>query len=66
MINDHLISSWAMNQRVTWIKNSDIVFDIFKRLAEEYNQTLLIVTHDDEFAANTHRIIRMADGGIVG
>jgi lipoprotein-releasing system ATP-binding protein len=47
-------------------KNSDIVFDIFKRLAEEYNQTLLIVTHDDEFAANTHRIIRMADGRIVG
>lgn len=46
-------------------KNSDIVFDIFKRLAEEYNQTLLIVTHDDEFAANTHRIIRMADGRIV-
>lgn len=46
-------------------RNSDIVFDIFKRLAEEYNQTLLIVTHDDEFAANTHRIIRMADGRIV-
>ncbi|MCC7246694.1 MAG: ABC transporter ATP-binding protein [Saprospiraceae bacterium] len=46
-------------------KNSDIVFDIFKRLAEEYNQTLLIVTHDDEFAKNTHRIIEMADGRIV-
>ncbi len=46
-------------------KNSDIVFDIFKRLAEEYKQTLLIVTHDDEFAKNTHRIIEMEDGRIV-
>lgn len=46
-------------------KNSDIVFAIFRQLAEEYNQTLLIVTHDEEFAANTHRIIRMADGRII-
>lgn len=47
-------------------KNSDIVFNIFKGLAETYNQTLLIVTHDNEFAQNTHRIIEMVDGSIVG
>lgn len=47
-------------------KNSDIVFNIFKELAETYNQTLLIVTHDNEFAQNTHRIIEMVDGSIVG
>jgi len=46
-------------------KNSDIVFDIFKQLCEEYRQTLLIVTHDPSFAANTHRIIEMEDGRIV-
>lgn len=46
-------------------KNSEIVFDIFKRLAEEMNQTLLIVTHDDEFARRTHRIIEMEDGRII-
>lgn len=46
-------------------KNSDIVFDIFKRLCEEFNQTLLIVTHDQNFAENTHRIIEMEDGRIV-
>jgi lipoprotein-releasing system ATP-binding protein len=46
-------------------KNSDIVFDIFKRLCEEFNQTLLIVTHDQHFAENTHRIIEMEDGRIV-
>jgi lipoprotein-releasing system ATP-binding protein len=46
-------------------KNSLIVFDIFKELAEEYHQTLLIVTHDQGFAANTTRIIEMADGRII-
>jgi lipoprotein-releasing system ATP-binding protein len=46
-------------------KNSSIVFDIFKELAEVYNQTLLIVTHDQSFAANTKRIIEMADGRII-
>ena len=34
-------------------KNSEVVFDIFKKLAEEYNQTLLIVTHNTGFATNT-------------
>ncbi len=46
-------------------KNSDIVFGIFKQLAEELKQTLLIVTHDDGFAKNTHRIIEMEDGQIL-
>ncbi len=46
-------------------KNSEIVFDIFKRLAEEFNQTLLIVTHDQDFASRTHRIIDMQDGRII-
>jgi lipoprotein-releasing system ATP-binding protein len=46
-------------------KNSLIVFDIFKKLAEENKQTLLVVTHDQEFANNTHRIIEMEDGRII-
>ena len=46
-------------------KNSLLVFDIFKKLAEEFNQTLLIVTHDPEFAHNTQRIIEMEDGKII-
>ena len=46
-------------------KNSLIVFDIFKELAEVYHQTLLIVTHDQSFAANTSRIIEMEDGRII-
>ncbi len=46
-------------------KNSDIVFNIFKELAEQYHQSLLIVTHDLDFAAKTHRTITMEDGKIM-
>jgi lipoprotein-releasing system ATP-binding protein len=45
--------------------NSLIVFDIFKELTEKHGQTLLVVTHDQEFAKNTHRIIEMEDGKII-
>jgi lipoprotein-releasing system ATP-binding protein len=46
-------------------KNSEIVFSIFNELAEEYKQSLLIVTHDPDFAARTHRTIIMEDGRII-
>ncbi|MBK9190881.1 MAG: ABC transporter ATP-binding protein [Crocinitomicaceae bacterium] len=46
-------------------KNSEIVFTIFKELSEVYNQSLLIVTHDGEFAKATNRIIEMEDGKII-
>ncbi len=46
-------------------KNSDLVFGTFKRLCEEFKQTLLIVTHDQGFADKTHRIIEMEDGRIL-
>jgi lipoprotein-releasing system ATP-binding protein len=46
-------------------KNSDIVFGIFQQLAQEFGQSLLIVTHDNEFAARTNRIIEMEDGKII-
>jgi lipoprotein-releasing system ATP-binding protein len=46
-------------------KNSDIVFNIFKELAQEFHQTMLIVTHDQEFADGTDRIINMEDGRIL-
>jgi lipoprotein-releasing system ATP-binding protein len=46
-------------------KNTKIVFDIFKDLSVNYNQTIIAVTHDDEFAHNTDRIIEMRDGEIM-
>lgn len=46
-------------------KNSEIVFNTFKELADVYKQSLLIVTHDNEFALRTNRIIEMEDGKII-
>jgi lipoprotein-releasing system ATP-binding protein len=46
-------------------KNSDIVYNKFKELAEVFHQTILIVTHDQEFAEGTDRIIEMEDGRVI-
>lgn len=45
--------------------NSDNVFNIFEQLSEEYGLSLLIVTHDEDFAKRTNRIITMEDGKII-
>jgi lipoprotein-releasing system ATP-binding protein len=46
-------------------KNSALVFDKFKELCSSQSQTLLIVTHDPEFAKKTDRILEMEDGRVV-
>jgi lipoprotein-releasing system ATP-binding protein len=46
-------------------KNGELVFDIFKELTQETKQTLLIVTHDNEFARKSDRIIEMEDGRVI-
>lgn len=38
---------------------------LFFRLRRELNQTFVIVTHDEQFAAQTDRCIRLADGRVV-
>ena len=45
--------------------NSDNVFNIFKRLSDEAGLSLLVVTHDIDFANRTDRIIEMSDGRII-
>ena len=45
--------------------NSDNVFNIFQKLSKEENLSLLVVTHDEDFAKKTDRIIQMADGRII-
>lgn len=45
--------------------NTQIVFDILNDLSHNKGQTIIAVTHDPEFAANTDRIIEMKDGEIV-
>ena len=46
-------------------KNSVLVFNKFKELTQELGQTLLIVTHDEEFAKATDRTIEMEDGKVL-
>jgi len=46
-------------------KNADTVFHLFKEMIAEFNTTLLIVTHDEDFANRTDRIITMSDGEII-
>ena len=45
--------------------NSDLVFDLLSKLAHDFKQTMLIVTHDNDFASRTDRIIEMQDGRII-
>ena len=45
-------------------KNTQVVFEIFKQLARE-GQTIITVTHDDDFARNCDRVIELSDGHLV-
>lgn len=46
-------------------KNSENVFNILKELSVERHMSLLVVTHDSDFARKTDRIIEMSDGQIL-
>ena len=45
--------------------NSDIVFEIFNRLVSEQGKTVIVVTHNLDFAARAQRQIRIVDARIV-
>jgi len=45
--------------------NSGLVMDIFKDITKNAGQTLIVVTHDSNFAKQTDRIIRLKDGEVV-
>lgn len=45
--------------------NSENVFQIFRQLRDEEGLSLLVVTHDEDFAVRTDRIIVMEDGKII-
>lgn len=46
-------------------KNTNIVLDIFKQITSDQGQTVLAVTHDNDFANSSDRIIEMKDGNII-
>lgn len=43
-------------------KNREDLHELFFTLRDRFNQTLVIVTHDESFAAQSDSIIRMKDG----
>ena len=65
LINDPLIIMGDEPTGNLDSKNTDIVFDIFQELTRSYGQTIIAVTHDDEFAHKSDRIIEMKDGVIL-
>lgn len=65
LINDPLIIMGDEPTGNLDSKNTEIVFDIFKKLTSEHNQTIIAVTHDNDFAKASDRTIEMMDGKIV-
>ena len=45
-------------------KNSHEIVELLKRMNREYNQTLIMITHDESIALQARRIIAIEDGKI--
>jgi lipoprotein-releasing system ATP-binding protein len=65
LINDPLIIMGDEPTGNLDSKNTQIVFDILQELAHEKKQTIIAVTHDNDFAKASDRTIEMMDGRIV-
>ncbi|PKP13423.1 MAG: ATP-binding protein [Bacteroidetes bacterium HGW-Bacteroidetes-3] len=46
-------------------KNTSIVLETFHQLSKEFGQTIIAVTHDNDFAEASNRIIELADGKLI-
>lgn len=62
LINDPLIIMGDEPTGNLDSKNTQIVFDILQELAHEKQQTIIAVTHDNDFAKASDRTIEMIDG----
>ena len=47
-------------------KTSREIIDLLKIANQKYNQTILLITHDDKIALMADRIITIGDGKIIG
>ena len=65
LINDPLIIMGDEPTGNLDSKNTQIVFDILQELAHQNKQTIIAVTHDNDFAKASDRTIEMMDGRIV-
>jgi lipoprotein-releasing system ATP-binding protein len=43
-------------------KTGDLIYELLRRLNREYNQTFIVVTHNEELASKADRVIRLANG----
>lgn len=46
-------------------KTGDEVMDLFSKLNKELGSTIILVTHEEDIAAYSNRIIRLIDGNII-
>ncbi len=65
LINDPLIIMGDEPTGNLDSKNTKIVFDIFQELSRSYGQTIIAVTHDEDFASKSDRIIELKDGEVI-
>jgi lipoprotein-releasing system ATP-binding protein len=65
LINDPLIIMGDEPTGNLDSKNTNIVFEIFQELTRNFGQTIIAVTHDEDFAHKSDRIIEMKDGRII-
>lgn len=47
-------------------KTSAEIIDLLKYTNEQFNQTILLITHDDKIALRADRIVTIGDGKIIG
>ena len=45
--------------------NAKYLHDLFVRLRDEFNQTFIIVTHNESLAQLADRVVQITDGGIL-
>jgi lipoprotein-releasing system ATP-binding protein len=65
LINDPLIIMGDEPTGNLDSKNTQVVFEILQELAHEKGQTIIAVTHDNDFAKASDRTITMSDGRII-
>ena len=46
--------------------NAKAVYELFRELNRGFGQTILVVTHDTDWAARSDRVLRLLDGRLVG
>ncbi|HWR25135.1 MAG TPA: ABC transporter ATP-binding protein [Methanosarcina sp.] len=46
-------------------KTGNLIYELLRQLNKQYNQTFIVVTHNEDLASKADRIIRLVDGKII-